>query len=124
MISGRTQALVLCENGVWLPGTFFAHYFKDFQFAIQHFQIIQEIPGAFRVNIIPTSRYTTEIESQIRDGLYRFTGSATAIEFVQVKEIPMERTGKRTPVISKVSVEFQKIKPEDLLIIKKPDGSR
>jgi phenylacetate-CoA ligase len=124
MISGRTQALVLCENGVWLPGTFFAHFFKDYQFAIQHFQIVQEKPGAFRVNIIPTSRYTLEIESQIRDGLYRFTGSATAIEFLQVKEIPMERTGKRTPVISKVAVDFQKIKSEDLVTIKKSSGDQ
>jgi phenylacetate-CoA ligase len=115
MISGRTQALVLCANGVWLPGTFFAHFFKDFQFAIQHYQIVQMIPGAFRVKIIPTSRYSTEIESQIRSGLYRFTGSHTGIEFIRVTEIPMERTGKRTPVISKVSVDFQSIKPEELL---------
>ena len=121
MISGRTQALVLCGNGVWLPGTFFAHFFKDFQFAIQHFQIVQELPGAFRVNIIPTSRYTPEIQSQIRGGLYRFTGSSTTIEFIQVSDIPMERTGKRTPVVSKVSVDFQKIRPEELLTSRKED---
>jgi len=119
MISGRTQALVLCNNGVWLPGTFFAHFFKDFQFAIQHFQIIQETAGAFRVNIIPTPRYTSDIESQIRTGLYRYTGSSTKIEFLQVSEIPMERTGKRTPVISRVSVDFQKIRPAELLTSKK-----
>ena len=121
MISGRTQALVLCQNGVWLPGTFFAHFFQDFQFAIQHFQIIQEVSGAFRINLIPTPRYTPEIESEIRHGLSRFTGSSTTIEFVQVKEIPMERTGKRTPVISKVSVDFQKIKSTDLFTSKIQD---
>lgn len=115
MISGRTQALVLCANGVWLPGTFFAHFFKDFEFAIKHFQIVQIMPGNFKVNIIPTSRYSPETESQIRSGLYRFTGSTTGIEFIQVSDIPMERTGKRTPVISKVSVDFQSIKPEELL---------
>jgi phenylacetate-CoA ligase len=121
MISGRTQALVLCANGVWLPGTFFAHFFKDFQFAIQHFQIVQMIPGAFSVKIIPTSRYSTEIESQIRSGLYRFTGSNTGIEFIRVAEIPMEITGKRTPVISKVSVDFQKIRPEELQASRKQE---
>lgn len=121
MISGRTQALVLCANGVWLPGTFFAHFFKDFEFAIQHFQIVQMIPGAFKVNIIPTSRYSPETESQIRNGLYRFTGSTTGIEFIQVSDIPMERTGKRTPVISKVTVDFQKIRPEELLESRKQE---
>jgi phenylacetate-CoA ligase len=121
MISGRTQALVLCANGVWLPGTFFAHFFKDFQFAIQHYQIVQMIPGAFRVKIIPTSRYSTEIESQIRSGLYRFTGSHTGIEFIRVTEIPMERTGKRTPVVSNVSVDFQKIRPEELQASRKQE---
>jgi len=54
-------------------------------------------------------------------GAAGFIGSSTTIEFVLVKEIPMERTGKRTPVISKVSVDFQKIKSADLMISKIQD---
>ena len=40
-IEGRTQAIVHCADGTWLPGTFFAHFFKDYEHAIRFFQIHQ-----------------------------------------------------------------------------------
>jgi phenylacetate-CoA ligase len=110
-ITGRTQALVACKNDVWLPGTFFAHFFKDYDYAIKHYQIYQEEFGKFDVRIIPTARYNEQIAATIVAQLHEYTSPNTEINIRIVDEIPMERTGKRTPVISKVSQDFQKINP-------------
>ena len=111
-ISGRTQALVLCANGVWLPGTFFAHFFKDFDFAIRHYQIVQEVYESFTLKIVPTSQFSSEVSSDMLNQLRKFTGLAQQIGLELVEEIPLLRTGKRTPVVSKIPLDFQKIKAD------------
>jgi phenylacetate-CoA ligase len=114
-ISGRTQAIIGCMNGVWLPGAFFLHFLKDFDFAIKHFQIFQEKLGFFEIRVVPTSLFNEEISKQIIAGLEPYTGIETKIVLKIVKEIPLVRTGKRTPVISLLSKDFQEIKPTDVL---------
>jgi len=113
-ITGRTQALIACKNGVWLPGTFFAHFFKDFDFAIRHFQVFQAEFGKFEIRVVPTARYNTSIASEMLEGLHRYTSPDTEIDFIVVSDIPMERTGKRTPVISKVGQDYQLLPPGKL----------
>jgi phenylacetate-CoA ligase len=114
-ITGRTQALVACSNGVWLPGTFFAHFFKEYEFAINQYQVYQEFIGKFEVRIIPSARYNESVQSNILSALHHYTSKKTDIKFIIVSEIPMEKTGKRTPVVSKVSQEFQFIKPGNIV---------
>ena len=41
-IEGRTQAIVHCANGSWLPGALFLHFFKDYEHAVRFFQIRQD----------------------------------------------------------------------------------
>ncbi len=108
-ISGRTQALISCTNGVWLPGTFFAHFFKDFDFAIQHYQIIQETPEQFTLKLVPKSQFTVEVKDRIISSLKTYTGNEQIIEVSLVDEIPLLKTGKRTPVVSKMKLDFQQI---------------
>lgn len=108
-ISGRTQALIACANGVWLPGTFFAHFFKDFEFAVRHFQIFQEEIGHFEVRVVPTPLLTKGMELKIIKELQVFTGNETIIRLIRVESIPLLRTGKRTPVISRVKTDFQRL---------------
>jgi phenylacetate-CoA ligase len=108
-ISGRTQALISCSNGVWLPGTFFAHFFKDFDFAVQHFQVTQDTPEKFTLKIVPKSQFTQRVKNQIVSDLQFYTGSGQIIDVSLVDEIPLLKTGKRTPVISNVKLDFQKI---------------
>ena len=114
-ISGRTQAIVGCMNGVWLPGAFFLHFLKDFDFAIKHFQVFQEKLGFFEIRVVPTSLFNERISGEIVAGLEPYTGKETKIALKIVKEIPLVRTGKRTPVISLLSKDFQEIKPTNLL---------
>lgn len=110
-IEGRTQALVFCANGRWLPGTFFAHFFKDFDFAIRFFQIHQEIAGEFTLFIVPAAGWTPAAWKSIEDQLREFIGSTHVIVEI-VESIPMTLTGKRTPVVSSVKVDFQGLTPE------------
>ena len=45
-IEGRAQAVIVGANGNYLPGTFFMHYFKDFDYIVRQFQIIQQDVGS------------------------------------------------------------------------------
>lgn len=110
-IEGRTQALVFCANGRWLPGTFFAHFFKDFDFAIRLFQIHQEIAGEFTLFIVPAAGWSAATWNSIEDQLREFIGS-THVSVEIVNSIPMTLTGKRTPVVSRVKVDFQGLAQE------------
>ena len=113
-ISGRTQALISCSNGVWLPGTFFAHFFKDFDFAVQHYQVVQENSSSFSVNIVPKPQFTEKVGQRIVSNLLEYTGTKQVINLELVDKIPLLKTGKRTPVISKVELEFQNIDPSHI----------
>ena len=108
-IQGRSQALVHCADGTWLPGTFFAHFFKDYEYLIQHFQIVQEEPGSFTLRVVPGQQFTERGLSATVESLRGYTGHDTRIDVDLVDEIPLVRTGKRTPVVSSLRVEFQEI---------------
>jgi phenylacetate-CoA ligase len=105
-IQGRTQALVHCGDGTWLPGTFFAHFFKDYEHIVSIFQVVQSDPGAFTVRLVPGSQWSAEGEASMIGALSRYA-SDTSIEVLHVESIPLLRTGKRSPVVSSVSVDFQ-----------------
>jgi phenylacetate-CoA ligase len=107
-IEGRTQAIVHCGDGTWLPGTFFAHYFKDYDHAVRFFQIGQDRPGAFTLRVVKGSQYSDETFDEMMDGLRQHTGDETAIDVEFVDEIPMGTTGKRSPVVSTVDLDFQR----------------
>ena len=96
-------------NGVWLPGTFFAHFFKDFDFAIKHYQVVQDNRDSFRILIVPNSQYNANVEVQIVSQLQTYAGNSQIIDVELVSEIPLLKTGKRTPVVSKIAPDFQEI---------------
>jgi phenylacetate-CoA ligase len=113
-ITGRTQALIRCRNGVWLPGTFFAHFFKDYDFAIRHYQIYQKTDAGFELRIVPSSQYSSTVGNQIVGALEKYAGTETNITLKLVDEIPLLKTGKRTPVISELKQDFQSIEAKSL----------
>jgi phenylacetate-CoA ligase len=108
-ITGRTQALVACSNGVWLPGTFFAHFFKDFDYAIKHYQVFQEEFGSFEIRVVPNPQFSSQVSEVIVHELQKYAGNMTTIRFKIVESIPLVKTGKRTPVISLLRKDFQTI---------------
>lgn len=111
-IEGRSQAIVMCSNGAWLPGTFFAHFFKDHDQIIRHYQVVQEERGAITIKIVPGMHFTDEALAAIIGDLRHFTGDDMRIDTEVVDAIPLVRTGKRTSVVSKLDLDFQDISAE------------
>jgi phenylacetate-CoA ligase len=108
-VEGRAQAIVFCANGTWLPGTFFAHFFKDYDFAVRQYQVVQREKNAVVVKIVPESGWSKAAEDEIVGGLRRFMGEAMGIAVELVEQIPMVRTGKRTGVVSHLQFDFQEL---------------
>lgn len=105
-IQGRTQALVHCANGRWLPGTFFAHFFKEYEELVQSFQVRQSEKDAFTLLIVKGPHWTSGAWADCLKDLEDFVGP-TKVDTEFVDEIPLLATGKRTPVVSEVRVDFQ-----------------
>jgi phenylacetate-CoA ligase len=114
-IEGRTQAIVHCGNGAWLPGTFFAHFFKDYEYAIRFFQVVQHEPDAIQLLIVKGDQFSEAAFESLMHELGHYVGTAdeTSVEVLFVDEIPMVRTGKRSPVVSTVPMDFQKLASKD-----------
>jgi phenylacetate-CoA ligase len=108
-IEGRVQSIILGAEGQYLPGTFFAHLFKDYAHAIRHFQVVQEEAGAIVLKIVKGERYTDEALNQLLGVLQRFLGASMRIEVDFVETIPMVRTGKRLAAVSKLRIDFQNL---------------
>jgi phenylacetate-CoA ligase len=108
-IEGRTQAIVHCADGTWLPGTFFAHFFKEYEYAVRFFQVHQSDVGSMTLRLVKNSRFTAEALDQLLNGLREFTGDRMAIDIEFVDEIPLGITGKRAPVISEIGLDFQHV---------------
>ncbi len=108
-IQGRTQAIIYCTNGRWLPGTFFAHFFKDFDNIVLFFQVIQEDKLGFLIKIVKGHQWNLTDWDNLINELRQFIGN-TPIKIEFVESIPLLKTGKRTPVISHLKIDFQDIK--------------
>ena len=111
-IEGRAQAIVVCNNGAWLPGTFFAHYFKDYDHLVRHYQIIQDNRDGFLLKIVPGPVYNKAGMAELISGLGPFIGNNMNILVELVAEIPLVRTGKRTSIVSNLGLDFQNIDSE------------
>ena len=108
-VEGRTQAIVHCANGTWLPSALFLHLFKDYDYLVRMFQIHQHTPGAFELQVVKGDQFTPSGFAQLMEELRHFTGEETEIIVTFVDEIPLVRTGKRSPVVSTVRIDFQEL---------------
>lgn len=108
-IEGRVQAIIFAANGTFLPGTFFAHLFKDYEYLIRQYQVLQETKGEIRLKIIKGARYTESGFDEVLTKLREFLGHETKIHVEYVEEIAMVRTGKHQGSISKLSIDFQEL---------------
>ena len=91
-----------------MPGTFFAHFFKDYDSIISQFQIYQEERGMFILRFIRGVDYTENAMETMMANLRKYVGE-TKIDLMEVKEIPLLITGKRSPVVSMIDEDFQSI---------------
>lgn len=103
-VIGRLQSVVLGTNGRYLPATFFAHFFKEYEYAVARYQVIQEATDRLDVRIIRKSRFTSETEQNIRRSLNEVLGHGMTIRFEFVDAIPLGRTGKAQTCICTIEL--------------------
>ena len=106
-IEGRVQSIVVGASGQYIPGTFFAHLFKDYEHAIRQFQIVQERRGAIRLRVVKGGRFSEAALREVLATLRRFLGEQMQIEVQFEENIDMVRTGKRLACVSKLGIDFQ-----------------
>lgn len=108
-IQGRVQAIIIGSNNKFLPGTFFAHFFKEYPHLVKQYQVIQNKIGEIDLLIIKADRFTNHEMGSLIEILKNYMGDKTIINLSYVEEIPMIRTGKHQGAISNIKIDFQEL---------------
>jgi phenylacetate-CoA ligase len=108
-IEGRTSAVMLCADGTWKPGSFFAHFFKDYHRIVRHYQIAQHEPGAFALKVVKGEAFSEAELARMLQALRVHVGEGSRIALELVDSIPLGRTGKRPNEASSVAPDFQQL---------------
>jgi phenylacetate-CoA ligase len=107
-IQGRVQSIIQGTDGHFVPGTFFAHALKEYDYAIKRFQVVQDEPGAIRFRVVKGARYSDDTLDEVKSLIREYLGSSLRIDVEFVDNIEMVRTGKRLASVSKLPIDFQK----------------
>jgi phenylacetate-CoA ligase len=110
-IQGRVQSIIQGTDGRYLPGTFFAHYLKEFDYAIKRFQIVQEERNAMTFRIVKGGRFSSEVLAEVIATFREYLGQSMRIDVDYVDEIKLIRTGKHLASVSRLNVDFQREAP-------------
>jgi phenylacetate-CoA ligase len=111
-IQGRVQSIIQGTEGRFVPGTFFAHALKEYDYAIKRFQVVQEERGAIRFRLVKGGRYSDDTLEEVKALIRKYLGETLRIDVEFVENIEMVRTGKRLASVSKLPIDFQKRQPE------------
>ncbi len=103
-VIGRLQSVVLGTNGRYLPAAYFAHFFKDYEYAVARYQVVQEARDRLDVRIIRKSRFSQHTEDEIRRTLAEVLGQDMTIRFEFVDRLELGRTGKAQSCICKIDI--------------------
>ncbi|MFA6006392.1 MAG: glycosyltransferase [Candidatus Paceibacterota bacterium] len=109
-IHGRTQAIIIGTRKQYVPGSFFLHLFKEFDYGIRQFQVEQREFGTIILRIIKGPRYTDDLLTEIFKILQDYLGPDLKIEVQFLEAFPLGRTGKFQPSLSSLNLDFQVIK--------------
>jgi phenylacetate-CoA ligase len=113
-IEGRVQSIIQGTHGQFLPGSFFPHYLKEFDYAIQKFQVVQEERGAITFHVVKGGRYSDDVLAEVLTTFRKHLGEDMRIDVKFVDNIEMVRTGKRLASVSRLKVDFQSNAPEQV----------
>jgi phenylacetate-CoA ligase len=110
-IEGRVQSIIQGTDGRYLPGTFFAHYLKEFDYAIKKFQVVQEERDAMTFRVVKGGRFSDDVLAEVLATFREYLGKDMKIAVEFVDEVAMVRTGKRLASVSRLGIDFQKTAP-------------
>jgi phenylacetate-CoA ligase len=109
-IEGRVQSIVQGRDGRYLPGTYFAHYLKDFDHWVRGFQVVQEEPDRIVFRLVPAEGYSeAALAHMLAD--FRAVLGDLLIEVELVDSLPLVHTGKRLATVSRLPIDFQQRPP-------------
>ena len=111
-IQGRTQAIIVGSEGRYIPGTFFAHFFKDFDYLVRQYQIVQEKTEEVILKVVKAPRFEEHAFDHMLKELQKYLGEGTKLNVEIVDHIPLVRTGKHQGSISKLKIDFQSYQGE------------
>jgi phenylacetate-CoA ligase len=111
-IEGRVQALIVGSSGRYIPGTFFAHLFKDYEYLIRQYLVEQVTPGEINLKIVKGLRFTVDEFDKVLSLLRDYLGRETIINVEFCDKIGMVRTGKQQGSISRLNLDFQKLRSD------------
>ena len=107
-VEGRVQAIIVGTNGAFVPGTYFAHLLKDYDYAIRQFQVVQEARGQLTLKLIKGPRFAQATLDTILAELRERLGADMQFDVEFVDHIPLGRTGKHYHSISRLDLDLQR----------------
>ncbi len=110
-IHGRVQSIIKGTDGRYVPGTFFAHLLKDYEHAIERFQIVQEEEGSVRFRVVKGSRFSESSLQEVEGIIKKHLGDDLRVDTEFIKDVEMVRTGKRMASVSSLPIDFQQSAP-------------
>ncbi len=108
-IEGRVQSMIVGAEGRVVPGSLFLHLFKDYDWILRHFQVVQERPGEVRLLVVKGPRFEVAAFEELLATLREYLGHGCVIQVEFVDVIPMVRTGKRPTSLSAVKIDYQEV---------------
>lgn len=119
-IMGRTQSIIIGEGNHFVPGSFFAHLLKEYDYAIGRFQVYQNRDGVIELRIVKGGRFSQSVLDEILEQLHRYLGRSARIEVRFVDTIETVRTGKFRYSISELAFDFQTSRIEPAPLVQPP----
>ncbi|RKT45574.1 phenylacetate-CoA ligase [Thiocapsa rosea] len=100
-LQGRTQDVIIGDNGVQLSGVFFAGRFRDLKY-VRSYQLVQKDPTLVQLNYVPAGDGAdAEISSMIR-AIGEKLGCTVVVQPVPCDELSLTRAGKTRLVVGLV----------------------
>ena len=95
--------MFLCGNNTWVPGTFFAHFFKEYSTIVKQYQIVQNEKSSIDLKL---NRFEDTTKDQIDKMILdlRKTVGDIEIKIKYVDDIQMVKTGKVMGVLSNLDI--------------------
>ena len=120
-IEGRVQSIIQGTEGRYLPGTFFAHYLKEYDYAIKRFQVVQEQREAITFRVVRAGRFSEDVLGEILATFRRHLGERMRIEVEYVDDVALIPTGKRLASVSRLPIDMQRGAPA---VMRPAEGGR
>jgi phenylacetate-CoA ligase len=108
-IQGRVQSIIQGLDGRYVPGSFFLHSLKEYEYAIARFQVVQDEPGAIRFLVVKAGRYSDDVLEEVKALIRAYLGEGLRIDVEFVDNVELIHTGTRLATVSHLPIDYQSL---------------